>query len=54
MKKLITAAFALTVLAVTLGASAADARPHRHKICTSITIAIGSAALALISARWTT
>jgi hypothetical protein len=33
MKKLITAAFALTVLAVTLGASAADARP-RHRICT--------------------
>jgi hypothetical protein len=31
MKKLITAAFALTVLAVTLGA--ADARPHRHKVC---------------------
>jgi hypothetical protein len=33
MKKLITAAFALTVLGVTLGASAADARMHRHKVC---------------------
>ena len=33
MKKLMTAAFALTVLGVTLAASAADARPHRHKVC---------------------
>ena len=34
MKKLIATAFALTVLGVTLGASAADARyHHRHKVC---------------------
>ena len=34
MKKLMTAAFALIVLGVTLGAGAADARMHhRHKVC---------------------
>ena len=33
MKKLITTAFALAVLGIALGATAAEARHHRHKSC---------------------
>lgn len=34
MKKLMTTACALAVLGTLLGATAAEARHHRHKVCT--------------------